>query len=304
MVDTNCLAGLPWTFFLAEQRLPPSYADSAERWFTPLVDGIVACHAAKGGPIVVAINGSQGSGKSTLGALLDYALPSVAGLSVATVSLDDFYLTRAEREQLAATVHPLLRTRGVPGTHDLALMTTTLNRLVTQSGSVLIPRFDKAQDDRTEPERWHHVGAPVDVLVWEGWCLGVRPESEDALSQPLNDLEAEDDPQGEWRRYANDALADYQGLFDRVDLWAMLAAPSFDCVFRWRCEQEEKLAHIAAADSRSALMSVTDIQRFIQFYQRLTSQSLATVPPRANYLYQLDEERTIQSMTHPAGSLA
>src|SRR4051812_33755031 len=72
-------------------------------------------------PFILGISGLQGSGKSTLATeLIDAARRR--GWSAVSLSLDDVYLTRAERESLARAVHPLLRTRGVPGTHDLTLL--------------------------------------------------------------------------------------------------------------------------------------------------------------------------------------
>src|ERR1700743_3163225 len=104
-------------------------------------------HATK--PFILGLSGLQGSGKSTLAAaLIDAARER--GWSAVTLSLDDVYLTRAERESLGGEVHPLLRTRGVPGTHDLALLASTLDAL-DKAGPErpgAIPRLDKGQDER------------------------------------------------------------------------------------------------------------------------------------------------------------
>jgi pantothenate kinase-related protein Tda10 len=91
-----------------------SAADLAER-LAPLV----AAAAAHARPLVVGLTGPQGSGKSTLAARLPDLL-AAAGLNAGVLALDDLYLTKAERQRLAADVHPLFATRGVPGTHDVA----------------------------------------------------------------------------------------------------------------------------------------------------------------------------------------
>src|SRR5262245_54933917 len=83
-------------------------------------------------PKLLAIAGAQGSGKSTLSRLLSDELVRL-GRRAVTFSLDDFYLTRREREALAAAVHPLLVTRGVPGTHDVDLCERILDRIGTQA---------------------------------------------------------------------------------------------------------------------------------------------------------------------------
>ena len=58
---------------------------------------------------------------------------------------------------------------------------------------------------------------------------------------PVNTLETGEDPQGTWRRYVNRQLRlGYPELFSLVDAWIMLKAPSFECVFDWRLEQERR----------------------------------------------------------------
>ncbi|NDH39971.1 MAG: hypothetical protein EBY45_06045, partial [Gammaproteobacteria bacterium] len=131
---------------------------------------------------VVSLIGASGSGKTTI-------------LRCINLSIDDFYLTHAERQELAATVHPLLATRGVPGTHDVGLAMDTINALKRQ-GTVAIPRFDKAVDDRQPHEQWPTVPAPLDVIVLEGWCLSVDAQPESALAVPVNDLESSEDCDG------------------------------------------------------------------------------------------------------------
>lgn len=303
-VDAERLAQF-WQSFLAAEVLPTDYQDSAERWFMPLLHDLLLARQRAGRPLLLAINGAQGSGKSTLASLLCKALVELHGLRACTVSLDDFYLPRADRQALAESVHPLLATRGVPGTHDVALMTDTLSTLLmapSHAGGatrVALPRFDKARDDRTDSAHWHTIGAPVDVVIWEGWCLGVAPEPEERLAQPVNGLEAQEDPDGRWRQYVNAQLARYQPLFDQVDVWVMLAAPDFCCVHQWRCEQEAKLADTLGPGEHQGLMSPEQIERFIQFYQRLTQWALASLPAGMHYHYRLDRTRRIDALMRP-----
>lgn len=279
--------------------LPESYADSAERYFLPLALNIAElCHGSR--PLLVGINGCQGSGKSTLAHLLAAALEQLQ-VSAMALSLDDFYLTRADRQALAKSKHPLFATRGVPGTHDVTLMKTTFDALLTtredDGRTILVPVFNKAMDDRTEMTQWRWVSSPVDVVIWEGWCLGVSPQPIAELVTPVNTLEATEDPGGFWRSFANEALANYQPLFDRVDHWVMLKAPDFNCVYQWRLEQEEKLG--PPSDAGVAIMDPQQVRRFIQFYQRLTEWGFASLPPRTDSLFTLDAQRGIQSFSSP-----
>lgn len=287
--------------FLSSHRLPVRYAELAQRWFLPLADDLALHRQRLQRPLLIGINGSQGSGKSTLAALLRELFRTRHGLSAIDLSIDDFYLPREERQRLAADVHPLLATRGVPGTHDIPLMECTLRALTQGNCPVAIPRFDKASDDRVPQQEWQHLDAPLDMVILEGWCLGTPPQDEAALQQPVNELEANEDPDGRWRHYVNRQIVEhYQPLYKLIDIWAMLEAPSFDCVFQWRLEQEQKLAErVDAGDTDSRVMSAAGVDRFIKHYQRLTIQTLLSLPPRVHYLYELDAERNICSATQP-----
>lgn len=284
------------TGFLTEQQLPEDYRQLITDWFAPLAETIKSHQKSANRPLIIGINGAQGSGKSTLAACLRFLLQQQHHLRAIALSLDDFYFTQAERQRLAQGIHPLLATRGVPGTHDIPLARKTLSDLLHQHLPVFIPRFNKAIDDRYPPEYADCINEPVDVIVLEGWCLGASAESEASLLYPINDLEASEDQQGDWRRYVNEQLAlFYPSLFDLIDIWVMLKAPSFDCVFNWRLEQENKLHQ--HSQQASHVMEPRQLARFIKFYQRITENTLKTLPARVHYLFELDQQRQIIKLT-------
>ena len=147
-------------------------------------------------PPRIAVVGAQGSGKTTL------AREAADRFGAAQISIDDVYLTRAEREAMAREVHPLFLTRGPPGTHDLGLLQGLIDSLSTAGpdDETAIPDFDKRGDDRWPADRWRRFrGRPSAVLI-DAWCLGAQPEDAAALAVPVNDLERERDPDGRWRR--------------------------------------------------------------------------------------------------------
>lgn len=243
-----------------------------------------------GGLTVLGLCGAQGSGKSTLADALK-ARMEAQGCATALLSIDDLYRTRAEREILARDVHPLLRTRGVPGTHDVALGLDVIARLARGEGA-LLPRFDKGADDRCPQAGWERAAADTRLLILEGWCVGARPQAQAALDAPVNALERLEDGDGRWRRFVHDALAgDYQALFARIDMLVLLAAPGFDVVLRWRTEQEQALRARTGHGMHDA-----QVARFIAHYERLTRHILAEMPGRADMVVALDEARGVREI--------
>jgi D-glycerate 3-kinase len=236
-------------------------------------------------PLFVGLCGAQGSGKSTLAQTLARQFDN-RRIPAAIISMDDLYHTRRTRDALARRVHPLMRTRGVPGTHDVALGLAVFAS-IDAGAATSLPRFDKATDDRSPPTAWHTASADTRVVIFEGWCVGARPEPIHALAEPINELERVEDADGRWRRHVNAELAgNYQVLFGRIDLQVLLAAPDFETVYGWRMEQERMLR------AQTGLGMTDDaIVRFVRHYERLTRHILAEMPMRADLLVQLDESR-------------
>ena len=267
---------------------------------TLLAESILGWAAEASAPLLVGLCGSQGSGKSTVaGCAAD--LLTVAGLRTVALSLDDFYLTRAERRRLAREAHPLFATRGPPGTHDVTLALNVLDAL--QKGDpVRLPRFDKLSDDRLPEMQGPLVEGDVGVILFEGWCVGAAPQSPEALIEPINDLERGEDVQRVWCTAVNDALAGlYARLHARLDRLAMLKAPDFAVVAGWRLQQERAAAAAADEERQGRAMGGAQVARFIQHYERLTRWMLAEVPARADLVLELDENRAVARVRTPAG---
>jgi D-glycerate 3-kinase len=204
---------------------------------------------------------------------------AASGLRAHVIALDDFYLTRAERAELARTVHPLLATRGVPGTHDIGLLSGALGALLAGRNAT-VPIFDKAADDRAGVRT---IDAAADVIVLEGWCIGARPQSEQRLLEPINALERAEDADATWRTWVNHRLAtDYAALFARLAVRIFLRAPDFGVVLDWRTEQERDLLFGGMFGAR--------MKRFIDHYDRITRWMLEDEP--ADLVIDLDRHRT------------
>lgn len=283
---------------LREERLDLTLEDVLCRVYLPLA-AWTQRHKQPGKALVLGVNGAQGCGKSTLCEFLKLILREAYGYNVAGFSLDDLYKTRAERQTLAREIHPLFATRGVPGTHDVDLGLRTLRALAApDAGPVALPAFDKAEDDRRPPAEWPLFQGPADVVIFEGWCVGSRPQAGSALCEPANDLERREDQFGIWRRHVNRQLeTSYAQLFAQLDLLIFIQVPDMDCVLRWRGLQEAKLG------AATPLADPQALRRFIMHYERLTRHNLEDLPGRADLTLYLNENHRLTPLIEPDMSI-
>jgi len=278
--------------------LPADSVESLESIYAPVAQWIVGLQDHKSCPVIIGVNGAQGSGKSTFCSLLAPLLSEVHGLRTVVLSIDDVYLTREARIELSRSVHPLCKIRGVPGTHDVAMAQEVLDRL-TQGGCdspVWVPRFDKAIDDRRPREDWDVIDGPVDVILFEGWCVGCIDLPD--WSAPINDRELVDDPDGVWVRWSRQHLyADYVGLFERLDALVMLAVPSMNTVVEGRWLQEQDLWAACGVDGSHehrplGLMTRVEVEDYVALFERYTQHMLKTLPEQADVLISRRDEST------------
>ena len=239
------------------------------------------------GVATAGIGGGQGAGKSTLGRLITGA-GAAFGARIEVLSIDDFYLTKAERAGLAARVHPLLATRGPPGTHAVERLCEVISAL-RQPGVVEVPRFDKGADTRSGCVALH---GGVDMVVLEGWCVGA-PAARSAVDEPLNALEREHDGEGRWRSYIEAALqGPYARLNDSLEALVFLRVPGLDAVRRWRLQQESERAP-------AQRLTVTQVDRFVEHYERITRRMLAVTPSVADVVVDLDDDHCVSGVRFP-----
>ncbi len=280
--------------FCKAHRLPDSFRRVAATHYVPLARWLLETPWPD--PPIIGICGAQGTGKSTLAEFLAAELNDVATWSVAVLSMDDFYLSRAERLELSRTVHPLLATRGPPGTHDCDMMGDHLQRLrhLGDGESMTLPRFDKSRDDRAPPEAWPRVAGPLNAIILEGWCLGVPPQDAGELTTPVNDMEAHHDRDARWRTYVNNRLGnEYAEVFSRLDRLIFLRTPDMDAVLRWRSEQESKLiANTSAA--QPGIMDAPQLREFVQHFERLSRVAIARLPATADVTLVLEASHEVR----------
>lgn len=271
------------------------YADAL---IETVLDGAIAAmrtrSSAAKSPSLLGLSGLQGSGKSTFAHQLA-ARAETRGIATQILSLDDFYLGRRARTCLARSIHPLLATRGVPGTHDIGLLVRTLRDLAhaSERKPVALPRFDKGRDTRLPPSRWRQVTKRPRLIVLEGWCVGVPAQSARALVRPLNALERDEDCDGRWRRWVDTQLAgSYANLWKKIDALILLQAPDFARVSQWRDEQERALRRRHAPHA----MDAANLARFLLHYERLSQHALRELPARADVRVELRTDRSVRRL--------
>lgn len=280
--------------FIKENELPEEFENTAKRYYKPLAHRIFKQFSENNKPLFVGVNGCQGSGKSTLTAFISKYLSSQYQLRIAIMSLDDFYFPSEKRNQLARKIHPLLSTRGVPGTHDITALGRIITMLNQKQIGFSIPRFDKATDEPFPEKHWTTIEQPIDIIILEGWCWGVKPQTDEQLKNPINELEFQHDSNGIWRHFVNEQLRKhYEPLYERMNFWLSLQAPSFDCVNKWRLEQEQKLAAKSVGRSHAKIMSPQEVLNFTLYFQRLSEEGNITLPNFADTVFYLDEKRNI-----------
>jgi D-glycerate 3-kinase len=276
--------------FKNKERMIKSFLIPVSLWISKRVN--------KKKPLIIGLAGGQGSGKTTISSILTLILQKYFKLNVFKVSIDDFYKTRKDRKLLSKNKHPLLMTRGVPGTHDIDLMLNFFKKIKDKNfKSLMIPTFDKATDDRCPKNLWHKIKLKPDVVIFEGWCVGARAQSNNQLKKPINSLERIYDQGGKWRVHVNEQLKNkYKKLFSQLDGRLYLKAKNFNLLREWRLKQERKLWVERKNKKNLKIMSSEDIVNFMKTYQRITQQMFKDALKSSSIIMNLNYKHQIQKI--------
>ena len=265
------------------------------RFYLPISKMINDEYLKKKQTRIIGLTGGQGTGKSTISNILKIILKETYNLETVIFSIDDFYKTLQERKNMSDKISDLFLTRGVPGTHDTKMLYRCLKNLKTKKFKKMrIPKFDKSIDDRLKQNKWIKVKRKPNIVIFEGWCVGVVSQKKKDLIIPINKLEKQKDRKKIWRRQVNLELKkNYKKIFDLIDKLIFLKVPGFKFVFRWRLLQEKKL-RITSKGNKT--MSDKEIKNFIMYYERLTKHMLKTLPETADTVISIDKKHRLKSI--------
>ena len=289
--------------FIKSQETPKEKFKNKEKMVKSFLIPIsfwIANKAKKKRPFIVGLSGGQGSGKTTISSIISIILKKYFKLNVFTISIDDFYKTRKERFLLSKKIHPLLMTRGAPGTHDVSLMLDFFKkRKKKKFRSLKQPRFNKAIDDRYSKKLWHSFKKKPDIIIFEGWCVGAKAEKNNTLKKPVNDLEKLKDKKLTWRRYVNKQLqSKYKQLYDQLNCLLYIKSKNFNLLKKWRIKQEKKLRLKNKRSNKFKIMSDKEVINFMQTYQRVTQNMFKYVPKYASIILNLNSNHQIKSVIY------
>ena len=269
---------------------------SLKKIYIPISFWIENKYKKKGETLILGFSGGQGSGKTTVTGILKIILKKFFKRRIHVSSIDDFYKTLEDRNKISNKIHPLLKTRGVPGTHDINLVKNFFNIIRKKKfKKIKLPKFEKAMDNRLEKKYWFNIKQKPEIVILEGWCVGARPQSNSLIKRPINILEKYEDKDLKWRKYVNEKLKkEYKKLFVMIDHIIFIKIPNFKVVFKWRLLQEKKLKK--NSHSNKKIMSYNEIKRFIMFYERITLQMMKDLSKSASVLMLLKKNHDIRKI--------
>ena len=269
---------------------------SLKKIYIPMSFWIDNKYKKKKKTLFLGFSGGQGSGKTTVAKILKIILKKFFKRKIHISSIDDFYKTLEDRNKMSHEVHPLFKTRGVPGTHDINLLKSFFNIIKKKKfAKTKLPKFDKSIDDRLKKKYWFKIKERPEIVILEGWCVGAQPQSNSLIKKPINILEKYDDQNLIWRKHVNEKLKrEYKDLFAMIDYYIFIKIPNFNMVFEWRLLQENKLRK--KSRFRKKIMSYNEIKHFIMFYQRITLQMIKDLSKSASIIMLLKKNHEIKKL--------
>ena len=264
-------------------------------FYLPICDYIFKKFKNSKKTFIIGLSGGQGSGKSTIAQIIKIILKTKYKLNVINFSIDDYYKTSEERVKLSKIYSKLFITRGVPGTHDTKLLMSDIKKLKRKNFKQFsIPKFDKSIDDRMKKKNWIKIKKKPQIIIFEGWCIGARPQNNNSINKPINRLEKYYDVDLTWRKKVNNELKKkYNNIFKLLNILIYLKVPNFKSVLKWRILQEKKLK---IKSKGKKVMNEFQIKKFIMYYERITKNMMKDLGKNSNIVIRLDQKHRLHSL--------
>ncbi len=256
------------------------------KYLLPLLQQIIQLRRP-GRTVVIGIQGGQGTGKTTLSRFLQEAFTKL-GYSIESFSIDDFYTSYQERQQLARKYldNPFYQiARGMPGTHRVNELQQTFQKIKARK-PFTIPVFDKSlRNAAGDVAGYKMVKGKQEFIIFEGWCVGLPLVSWQELLRICrkNRIKAPSPPEA---RVLLRHTAQYQALWKFIDYFIMLKPTSSKLHHRWRLQQENELKQ-----KKRVGMSAAAIQHFVDMFLPLTYVCYEKI--KADVILSIDEKHRI-----------
>ena len=185
---------------------------------------------------IIGISALPGTGKTTLGKWLE-AISLKLNFKIAVISIDDFYLPSDEMK-FAIKNNPWNVSRGFPGSHSVNLMHEKLLNWKI-NGELNVPVFDKSLRNGLG-DRSHWRSDNPDLLIIEGWFLGIQPILDDANYQYINSEELSPH-EIFYRNKIQKNLETYLEIWSLIDNIWHLKPLRFEYMNIWKTNQEKEM---------------------------------------------------------------
>ena len=185
---------------------------------------------------IIGISALPGTGKTTLGKWLE-AISLKLNFKIAVISIDDFYLPSDEMK-LAIKNNPWNVSRGFPGSHSVNLMHEKLLSWKI-NGELNVPVFDKSLRNGLG-DRSHWRSDKPDLLILEGWFLGIEPITIDVNNQSTKSLKLSFQ-ESSYRLTIQKNLHKYLDVWSLIDNIWHLKPIKFEYMNIWKSNQEHEM---------------------------------------------------------------
>ncbi|HIK38232.1 MAG: glycerate kinase [Geminocystis sp.] len=260
---------------LEEWRLDKNEAELIHNlWglWLPLAWELLTLYKQQSTPLVLGILGLQGTGKTTTARILSL-IWEYLGLSTVAISLDDFYKTYAQR-RILAQIEPRLIWRGPPATHDVSLAIEVVTSLKQRQYPVSIPRFDKSLHQGRGDRAFYEQVNRGDIIILEGWFVGVRPVPEEVFDNPPHPIITPEDRQ--FALDCNKRLEEYLPLWEMIDYLLVFNPEDYRYSLKWRQEAERKMR----LEGKTG-MTDREVEEFVHYFWKALHPQIF-LPPLIN----------------------